>query len=133
MIGWIEGDCESDALALASVVDLLVAAPGARLGRPGLWTDLVLRRLSGIAGRKVAAYMALSGRLVDAVRAEQWGIVSRLSDDPAREADELAGLLDGRSPVAVEVILGQAHRGAATDHLRSGLMSWPWVPESGQS
>ncbi len=131
VIGWVEGACEADALALACVVDLLVAAPGATFGRPGPWTELVLRRLTGLAGRKVAAYLALSGRSVDAARAETWGLVSRISDDPALAAGSLADLVDGRSLVAVEVILGRAHRGAHGDHLRSGLMSWPWRPGDG--
>ena len=122
----VRGRCSGDALALACMVDLLVAAPAASFGRPGLWTDLVLRRLSGITGRKVAGYLALSGRMVDARLARRWGLVSSLSEDPAHEAVQLAESLDRRSRVAVEVVLQRAHRGAAGDHLRSGLMSWPW-------
>ncbi|HKH89035.1 MAG TPA: enoyl-CoA hydratase-related protein [Acidimicrobiales bacterium] len=127
----VRGQCSADALALACMVDLLVAAPTASFGRPGPWTDLVLRRLSGITGRKVAGYLALSGRMVDAGRACRWGLVSSLAENPAHEAVPLAESLDRRSPVAVEVVLQRAHRGAAADHLRSGLMSWPWSEGAG--
>jgi enoyl-CoA hydratase/carnithine racemase len=127
VLAWTRGECSGDALALACVVDLLIAAPAASFGRPGPWTDLVLRRLAGITGRKVAGYLALSGRMVDAGRARRWGLVSDLAEDPAHEAAALGDELDRRSGVAVEVILQRAHRGAAADHLRSGLTSWPWA------
>ena len=127
IVAWVAGECHGAAFALACMVDLLVAAPSASFGRPGPWTDLVLRRLPGIAGRKVAGYLALSGRSVGAARAQDWGIVSRLAEDPAAEAVALAAALEGRSGVAVEVILGRAHRGATADHLQSELMSWPWA------
>lgn len=126
VVACVAGECSGDAFALACVVDLLVAGPSAAFGRPGPWTDLVLRRLAGITGRKVAGYLALSGRLVGVARAQRWGLVSLIAEDPTAAAVALAGTLETRSPVAVEVILRRAHHGAPADHLRSELMSWPW-------
>jgi enoyl-CoA hydratase/carnithine racemase len=116
VIGAVAGACEGAALAAAFAVDLLVAAPGATFGRAGEWTDLVVRRGAGIAGRKVVAYLTTTQRTIDAELARTWGIVSRVADDPVAAATALADELAARSPRAVATILRQAHRGAAADY-----------------
>lgn len=120
-VGAVSGRCEGPALAAALAVDLLVAAPGAALGRPGEWANVVVRRGAGIAGRKVAAYLALTERLVAAEQARTWGIVSRVADDPLAAAAALADEIGSRSPRAVRTILRQAHRGAAADYAQARL------------
>lgn len=120
-IGAVAGLCEGPALATALAVDLLVAAPGATFGRAGDWADVVIRRGTGIAGRKVAAYLALTGRTIDAELARTWGIVSRIADDPLATAATLADEITARSPRAVATILRQAHRGGAADYVETRL------------
>ena len=120
-IGVIVGECEGPALAAALAVDLLVASPQATFGRAGAWADVVIRRGAGIAGRKVAAYLALTERTIDAELARTWGIVSRVADDPAVTAAALADEIEARSPRAVATILRQAHRGAAGDYVETRL------------
>jgi enoyl-CoA hydratase/carnithine racemase len=120
-IGAVSGACEGPALATALAVDLLVAAPGATFGRPGDWSDVVIRRGTGVAGRKVTAYLALTGRTIDAELARTWGIVSRIADEPLAAAATLADEIAARSPRAVATILRQAHGGAAADYTETRL------------
>lgn len=127
VVGTILGDCTGHRLAAACCVDLLVSGPDARFGAPGGWTDLVLRRSVGLVGRKVAGYLALSGRWVDAERARRWGLVNEVHDDPRGAATRLADLVTGRPPVAVATVLRQARRGAAADHARTTLTDWRWA------
>lgn len=120
-IGAVTGSCEGPALAAALAVDLLVAGPDATFGRAGDWADVVIRRGTGIAGRKVAAYLALTERTIGAELARTWGIVSRIAEDPLAAAAQLADEIDARSPRAVATILRQAHRGAAADYVETRL------------
>jgi enoyl-CoA hydratase/carnithine racemase len=120
-VGVATGLCSGPALAAAFAVDLLVAGAGASFGRPGIWTDLMIRRGKGISGRKVMAYLAMTGRSIDSATALRWGLVNLISDDPADEAQRLADQIAQRSAVAVAAILAQARRGAAADYVRSGV------------
>jgi enoyl-CoA hydratase/carnithine racemase len=120
-VGAVSGCCEGAALAAALAVDLLVAAPTASFGRAGAWSDLVVRRGTGIAGRKVAAYLSVTQRLVSAEQARVWGIVSRVDGEPAAAAAALADEVGARSARAVRTILRQAHRGATADYVQTRL------------
>jgi enoyl-CoA hydratase/carnithine racemase len=62
------------------------------------------------------AYLALTGRTIDAELARTWGIVSRIADEPLAAAAALADEIAARSPRAVATILRQAHWGAAADY-----------------
>ena len=116
VVGAVAGVCEGAALAAALAVDLLVAGPHATFGRAGDWSDLVIRRGAGIAGRKVMAYLTMTRRTIDAELAHTWGIVSRVSNDPLADAVAMADELATRSPRAVATILRQAHAGTAADY-----------------
>jgi len=120
-IGAVSGRCVGPALAAAVAVDLLVVGPEATFGRPELWTDVVIRRGVGISGRKVMAYLAMTGRLIDAATALRWGLANLISADPVEEAQRLADEIGRRSPVAVAAIVAQARQGAAADYLRAGV------------
>lgn len=118
-IGAVSGACTGVRLAAALAVDLLVAAPGATFGRPGDWSDVVVRRGAGIAGRKAIGYLAMTERTIGAELARTWGIVSRVEDDPLAAAAALADAIAARSPRAVATIRAQAHAGAAADYLET--------------
>ncbi|MCZ7526656.1 MAG: enoyl-CoA hydratase-related protein [Acidimicrobiia bacterium] len=124
-VGVVRGRCEGAALAVAVAVDLLVATPGATFGRAGDWVDVVVRRGTGIVGRKAAAYLTMTGRAVDADLARRWGLVSLVADDPGAAATGLAEEVAARSPVAVATILRQAHRGAAREYTDARLTGPP--------
>jgi enoyl-CoA hydratase/carnithine racemase len=116
-IGFVRGACTGAALAAAVVVDLVVAGPAARFGRPGEATEIVVRRGVGIVGAKAIGYLAMTARLIDAPTALAWGLVNAVDGDPEAAARRLAEQIARRSPVAVAAIRRQAHAGASADHL----------------
>lgn len=120
-IGHVRARCDGWRLAAALCVDLVVAGPDATFGAAGAAADPVARRGRALAGRHVAAYLATTDRLVDAVTAQRWGIVCEIADDPRAAADALARSIEGRSPVAVGTILRQTRLGAARDLRAAGL------------
>ncbi|MFC1825395.1 hypothetical protein ACFL9T_22000 [Thermodesulfobacteriota bacterium] len=120
-VGAVRGTCDGSALAAALAVDLLVAAPDAVFGRPGKWADIVIRRGTGIAGRKVMAYLTMTNRTIDAALAGKWGIVTSIAGDPVEAALGLAGKIAGRSQVAVATILRQCRLGTAKDYIDTRL------------
>jgi enoyl-CoA hydratase/carnithine racemase len=113
----VNGSCTGVGLAAALAVDLLVASPKAAFGQPGNWTDIVIRRGKGIAGRKIIAYLAMTRRLIDAECARKLGIVTTIHENPIESARELAEQISARSPIAVETVLKQCHRGAVRDYI----------------
>jgi enoyl-CoA hydratase/carnithine racemase len=113
----VHGRCTGVRLATALAVDLLAASPKADFGHPGYWTDIIIRRGKGIAGRKIIAYLSMTRRLIDAQRARQLGIVTAIHDNPVEGAMLLAEQISTRSPIAVETILKQCHREAAKDYI----------------
>ena len=120
-VGAVAGPCEGAALAAAFAVDLLVAGPAATFGLPGPWADIVVRRGSGIAGRRVAAYLAMSRRTIAADLARTWGVVTTIAPDPVAESMALAERVAAHSPVAVATILREAHHGAASDYTMAAV------------
>lgn len=113
----VAGRCEGRALAAALATDLLFSGPEATFGHPGSWTDVVIRRGVGVAGRRVMAYLAMTPRTIDAELARRWGIVSEVAERPVEAALALADAISLRSPTAVATILRQCHRGAGRDYI----------------
>jgi enoyl-CoA hydratase/carnithine racemase len=113
----VHSRCTGVRLAAALAVDLLVASPKATFGLPGNWSDIVIRRGKGIAGRRIIAYLTMTRRLIDVERARQLGIVTTIHENPVEGAMLLAEQISARSPIAVETILKQCHRGAARDYM----------------
>lgn len=118
-VGVVEGRCDGARLAAAVCVHLLVAGPSATFGMAGDEIDLVLRRGTGLTGRRVAAYVALSGRFVDAERARCWGLVTEVCHEPRSRAEAILDDVGARSGHAVRTIVEQAVRGSGRDHLES--------------
>lgn len=121
VVGVVRGRCDGVAMAAATCVQLLVAGRGATFRVDGPGSDLAIRRLVGLGGRRVAAYLAVAPVRADAALA--WGLASRVAEDPAAVAGELADALTSRSRVAVEVIMGELGREAARDHTLSRVTS----------
>jgi len=100
VIARVNGYCIGGALELAAACDLRIAAdharfgmPEVRLGIPSVIEAALLPRLMG-AGR--ARWLLLTGELIDAAEALRWGLVERVVD---------AGALDAEVDHALDAIL----------------------------
>jgi enoyl-CoA hydratase/carnithine racemase len=106
VIAAVHGVALGGGMQIALAADLRIVAPDSRLSvleiRWGLIPDMtgthMLRRLVGL---DVAKELTWTGRMVEGAEAVQLGLASRLSDDPVREALDLAAELAGKSPEAI--------------------------------
>jgi enoyl-CoA hydratase len=107
MIAAVDGFALGGGFELALMADLIVLGPTARVGLPETNLGLIPgagggQRLMALAGRARAMRMVLTGEVIDAATAFDWGIASYLADGPALEmAEALAGRLAGRAPLAL--------------------------------
>ena len=106
---------------MAATCDLVVAATTASFATPGvnigLFCSTPMVALSRAVGRKQAMEMLLTGESVDAERARQMGLVSRVVA-PERldeEVAELAALLASKSPLALAIGKEAFYRQAELD------------------
>jgi enoyl-CoA hydratase len=116
------GGCE-----IALACDLRICAETARFGQPEIKLGIIpgwggTQRLGRVIGPGRALEMLLSGDPVDARRAEELGIVSRVvpADRLLEEALALAGTIAERAPLAVAAIKRAVRRGAVAG-LDAGL------------
>ena len=108
---------------LVATCDLAVASDAAKFATPGvnigLFCSTPMVALSRAVGRKPAMEMLLTGDLIDAGQAKEWGLVNRVV--PAAQLDEavtaLASQIAGKSPLTLaigkEAFYRQAELGVA--------------------
>ncbi len=94
-IAAISGWCLAGGLELALWCDLRIATDGSRLGFPERrWgvplVDGGTQRLPRIVGMGRALDLILTGRIMDAAEAYDWGMVNELHSDPLARALEIA-------------------------------------------
>jgi enoyl-CoA hydratase/carnithine racemase len=104
----INGHCLGGALELAISCDLRICAAGAKLGMPPAKIGLVyghtgLRKFLDTVGLARTKELFLTGRNLDAARAEQIGLVNEVVPDGSLEADsvELAALIAANAPLSM--------------------------------
>lgn len=108
VIAAVHGDALGGGCGLAAACDLVVADPDARFGTPeiklGLFPWIILAALQRNVPRKALMDMVLTGDKVDAARAREIGLVSRVAAPGAamEEAIALGTRVAERSPVVVE-------------------------------
>jgi enoyl-CoA hydratase len=105
LIAQVEGFALGGGFELALMADIMVLSPGARLGLPETNLGLIPgagggQRLMALAGRARAMRMVLTGEIIDAQTALDWGIAAHLTDDPTF-ATALATKLATRAPLAL--------------------------------
>jgi enoyl-CoA hydratase/carnithine racemase len=94
---------------LAATCDLVVASEEAAFATPGvkigLFCTTPMVALTRAVGRKRAMEMLLTGRVIDAATAAEWGLVNRVVPfDGLRAASlELAGQVASASPLTVSL------------------------------
>jgi enoyl-CoA hydratase len=94
-IAAVGGWCLAGGLELALWCDLRIATPGSKLGFPERRWGVPLidggtQRLPRIVGMGRALDLILTGRIMEAAEALDWGLVNELHDDPLARALEIA-------------------------------------------
>ncbi len=104
----INGPCIGGGLELAVTCDMRICAAGAKLGMPPVKLGLVyshtgLRKFLDVVGVARTKELFLTGRNVDAARAEQIGLVHEVVPDTELEAAsvELAAAIAGNAPLSM--------------------------------
>jgi enoyl-CoA hydratase/carnithine racemase len=94
VIAEVQGIATAAGCQLAATCDLIVASEAARFGTPGvkigLFCSTPMVALSRAIGSKRALEMLLTGELIDARRAVDWGLVNRVVAVSALRAEALA-------------------------------------------
>lgn len=109
VIAAINGFALGGGLEAALVCDIRIAAASAKLAAPEVKLGWIggggmSAFLVAAAGASNAAIMTMTGEMIDADQALRWGIVSEVVPDTdlLDRAQELAGLIAERPPIAVE-------------------------------
>jgi enoyl-CoA hydratase len=110
LIAAVEGYALAGGCELALACDLIVASETAQFGLPEVKRGLIagsggLLRLPRRIPSQIAMELALTGDLLPATEARQWGLVNRLAPagQALAEALELAGRIAANGPMAVRV------------------------------
>ncbi len=109
VIARVHGVATAAGCQLVAACDLAVAAETARFATPGvkigLFCSTPMVPLSRAIGRKRALEMLLTGELIDAQRALEWGLVNQVVPEDAldRAVAELAEKIARSSPLVVGI------------------------------
>ncbi len=109
VIAEVDGVATAAGCQLVATCDLAVASEQARFATPGvkigLFCSTPMVALTRAIGRKRAMEMLLTGRMIDAATAAEWGLVNRVvaRDRLRPETLELAGEIAAASPLTVGV------------------------------
>jgi enoyl-CoA hydratase/carnithine racemase len=108
VIARVHGVATAAGCQLVAACDLAVASVDARFGTPGvkigLFCSTPMVPLTRAIGRKRAMEMLLSGELVDASTALEWGLVNRVV--PAESIDDAVAELVGRIARSSPLVVG---------------------------
>ncbi|WP_054004623.1 enoyl-CoA hydratase-related protein [Cypionkella psychrotolerans] len=108
LIAAIDGFALGGGLELALMADLIVLGETAKLGLPETNLGLIpgaggTQRLLALIGRARASRMILTGEIIDAQTAHQWGIAAYLATGSALpDATTLASKIALRAPLALQ-------------------------------
>jgi enoyl-CoA hydratase/carnithine racemase len=112
IVARVQGVAAAAGCQLVAACDLAVAAEGARFSTPGtrigLFCTTPMVEVARAVGRKRAMELLLTGELIDAATALEWGLVNRVV--PAEELDRTAAELAARVAEASGIALGMGKR-----------------------
>ena len=112
VVAAVEGTCVAGGNELVMACDLVLAGESARFGQPEVGVGSTAggggaQLLPLMVGEKRARELLLTGDLLGASEAERYGLINRVVDDGAADAEALALLariLDTKSPQAYRTI-----------------------------
>lgn len=111
------------------VSDIAIASENAQFGLQGIKVGAVhmitLGRGRSVISRGRLGYLLLSGETIDAVQAENWGIVAKVvpQEKLMSEAQQLAKAISQHPMLAVRTIKKMLHRGCDDDYRWEDLLS----------
>ena len=114
---------------IAIISDITVASEKARFSLPGATFGAVhmimLGRAREVMGRKRLAEMLMTGKMIDADTAEEFGIVNHVvpQENVLDEALKIANQIAACPPISIEVIRRMMHRGNDDDYRWEDLLS----------
>jgi enoyl-CoA hydratase len=120
LVAAVDGFALGGGFELALMADCLVLGSTAKVGLPETTLGLIPgagggQRLLSLVGRGRAARLVLTGEILPAATAHDWGIAGWLSDGPAEDiARPLVGSLAERAPLAVMAAKAALIAGAET-------------------
>ncbi len=119
LVAAVEGFALGGGLELALMADLLIAAEGARFGLPESNLGLIPgagggQRLMARIGPTRAARMVLTGEIIDAKTAFDWGLASHLAEHAETEGAAITARLSQRAPLALMAAKAALVQGAET-------------------
>jgi enoyl-CoA hydratase/carnithine racemase len=129
VIAAVNGSAIGGGCKFAMLADITIASEKARFSLPGVTFGAVhvimLGRAPGIMGRKRLADMLLTGKMIDAQQAVQYGIVTTVvpHDQVMAEAEKVAMKIASYPPLSVQVIRRMLHRGNDDDYRWEDLLS----------
>lgn len=106
LIGAVRGAALGGGTGLVANCHIVIAAPEATFGlteiRLGLWPFLVYRAVETAFGERRTLELALTGRIFRSGEAGEIGLVHDIVPDPEARALEIAELVAGFSPIAIQ-------------------------------
>ena len=108
VIAAVNGICCGGGLELALMADLIVLGQTAKLGLPETNLGLIpgaggSQRLMALIGRARASRLVLTGEIIDAATAHDWGLSAYLATaDALPEAEALTAKIATRAPLALQ-------------------------------
>jgi methylglutaconyl-CoA hydratase len=104
----------------------VIAGPQAKFGlteiRIGLWPVLVFRAVSLAIGERRATELSITGRIVEAGEAREYGLVTAIHEDALTEARETAAGAAGYSAHAMRKGLEYVRAARALDWAEAGRL-----------
>jgi len=122
VIAAVNGDAFGFGCKISIVSDFAIAADNARFGLQGIKVGAVhmimLGRAVNVLGRQRLGYMLFTGKIIDAHKAEHFGIVSEVvpQEELYPAVYGLAHKIAEYSPVAIRTIKKLLHRGSDDDY-----------------
>ncbi len=114
IVAAVTGDCVGGGNELAMACDLVVGSESARFGQPEVGVGSTaaaggVQMMPLMVGMQRAKDLLLTGRLLSAEEAEDWGLINRVVPDDevrSRSLDIVQTILDESSPTAYRVMKG---------------------------